>query len=158
MPKFRFKNALFGHFWSRTLKNYCHIWYQHPEICLIVKFVWKKKSLNLGPKSPIGYFWRRTSYLGIFEISTLKFVYMQNFSKKTKTPKVWSKNALFGYFSARVLKNCCHNWNQHPHFFQIGKFCGKSKMPKFGSKNVLFGHFWARILKISYLCIFRLEF
>ena len=91
LPKFVTKNALFGYFWNRTLKNYCHIWYQHPEICLIVKFVWKKKSLNLGPKSPIGYFWRWMSYLGIFEISTLKFVYMQNFSKKQKCLKFGPK-------------------------------------------------------------------
>ena len=44
----------------------------------------------------------------IFEIGTVKFVYLQNFTKKTKIPKFVTKNALFGYFCARVFKNYCH--------------------------------------------------
>ena len=39
-------------------KNYCHIWNQHPQMCLFAKFHKKtKKCLNVGPKVP---------YLGIF--------------------------------------------------------------------------------------------
>ena len=33
MPKIATKNALFGYFWARILKYYCHIWNQHPQIC-----------------------------------------------------------------------------------------------------------------------------
>ena len=33
MLKFGTKNALFGFFWARMLKNYCHICNQHPKIC-----------------------------------------------------------------------------------------------------------------------------
>ena len=44
----------------------------------------------------------------IFEISTLEFIQLQNFEKKTKMPKFGTKNALFGYFLARIRKNCCH--------------------------------------------------
>ena len=44
------KNALFGYFRARLLKNYCHIRNQHPRICLIPNFAKKQKYLNLGPK------------------------------------------------------------------------------------------------------------
>ena len=44
----------------------------------------------------------------MFEIRTLKFVKLHNFSKKTKLPKFETKNVLFGYFWARILKNYCH--------------------------------------------------
>ena len=38
-------------------KQYCHIWNQHPQICLIAKFCEKKSKLNLRPKMPyMGYF------------------------------------------------------------------------------------------------------
>ena len=122
------------------------------QICL------KKEIPKFGTKKPYWVFLTMNDLFGYIWNQHPQICIHAEFFKKTKMPKVWSKNALFGYFWARVLKNCCHNWNQHPHFFQIGKFCRKSKMPKFGSKNALFGLFWARILKISYLCIFRLEF
>ena len=54
------------------------------------------------------------NYILIFEISTLKFVYLQNFVKKMKMSKFGTKNVLFGYFWARTLKNYCHIWNKHP--------------------------------------------
>ena len=50
LPKLGTKNALFGFFWGRISKNYCLILNQHTQICLIQKFLKKKKSLNLGPK------------------------------------------------------------------------------------------------------------
>ena len=61
-------------------------------------------------------------------------------------PKVGTKNALYGYFWAIVLKNYYHIWNQYPWICLIGKFCGKTEKPKFGTKNALFGYFWARNL------------
>ena len=43
------------------------------------------------------------------EISTFKFVFLQSFSKKIKMPKFGTKNAVFGYFWARILKiYYCH--------------------------------------------------
>ena len=38
MPKFETKNALFGYFWARIKKKYCHILNQHPRFCLFAKF------------------------------------------------------------------------------------------------------------------------
>ena len=40
----------------------------------------------------------------IFKVSTLEFVKL----RKMKTSKFGTKNALFGYFEARILKNYCH--------------------------------------------------
>ena len=99
-----------------------------------------------------GYFWPKMPYLDFcgqefqknivrLEISTFKFVFLQSFSKKIKMPKFGTKNAVFGYFWARILKiYYCHIWNQHPWIFLIAKYCEIMKMAKFGSKNALIGH------------------
>ena len=115
MPKFRTKNSLFGFSWAIFLKNCGHILNQHPQMCLIAKFCGKQKCLNLGPKSLIClFFWVEFSKtIVIFEISTLKFVSLQSFEKKQKGINLgrkmpyWvflRKNALYGYFRARILK------------------------------------------------------
>ena len=74
------------------------------------------------------------------------------------------KNTLFGYFWARILKNYCHIWNQHPQVCQFGKFCEKT-MPKFGTKNTceIFGlelkkkrsHIWSQHSRICLITKFR---
>ena len=85
----------------------------------------------------------------IYKIRTLEFVKLYNSSncQKRKLSRIGSKNALFGYISARVLKSYCHIWNQHAQICKTAKFCGKNKMPNFSTKNALFGYFWVRSLK-----------
>ena len=83
----------------------------------------------------------------IFEISTPKFVLLQNFCEETKALKFGTKNTLFGYFWGRIWKNHSHIWNQHPRICLIAKFCVETKMPKFGTKNAWFGYFWAGFWK-----------
>ena len=58
-----------------------------------------------------------------------------------KMSKSGTKNALFGYFWPRTLKNYCHIWNQHPRIFITAKFCAKTKMPTFGTKIPYLGVF-----------------
>ena len=69
-PKFGTKNALFWYFWTKMAylgifglefyKYYCHIWNQHPQICLIAKFCEKEKIPKFGTKNALfGYFWAR---------------------------------------------------------------------------------------------------
>ena len=57
-------------------------------------------------------------------------------------PKFGTKNLLLEYFSARILKNYCHIWNQHLRISVIAKFCKETRMPTFGIKNILFGYFF----------------
>ena len=77
MPKFGSKNALFGYFWTRIWKHYCHIWNVHTRICLGEKFRKKTRMPKFGTKMP---------YLGTFglefekaivisDISTLEFLW-----------------------------------------------------------------------------------
>ena len=73
--------GIFGQVFRK--KNYCQIWKQHPKICLLVKFNEKQKCLNLEPKMPdfgLSGMEFEKDFI-IFEISTLKFVQWQNFSK-----------------------------------------------------------------------------
>ena len=62
-------------------------------------------------------------------------------------PKFGTKNALFAYFWAKIFKNYCHIWNQHPQICLLAKFSEKTKTPRFGTKNAWFGHFWTGICK-----------
>ena len=75
------------------------------------------------------------------------------FCEKTKIPKLGTKNSLFEYFWARILKNYYHIWNQHHRVSVIAKFREETKMTNFGTKSALFGYFWVRVLKklLSYL-------
>ena len=133
MSKFETKNALVGYFWilsclesahlilsnckilrkkqkclNLELKmpylgifglkfkiNVSHIWNQYPHIYLIAKCCEKTRTRTFGLE------FQKT--IVIFRISTLEFVYLQNFTKKAKMPKFGTKNALFGYFGLRFL-------------------------------------------------------
>ena len=104
----------------QLIKNHCHIWNQHPRICLTAKFCKKTKMPKFGTKNArFAHFEVRiwTYYCHIWNkhpwiYSTAKFW------KKTKMPKFGTKNALFGYFLARILKKYCHIWNHHPQICQ----------------------------------------
>ena len=59
MSKFRTKNVLFGYFWTNIQKN-CHIWNQHPRICLIAKFCEEAKMPKFKTRNALfGCFWAR---------------------------------------------------------------------------------------------------
>ena len=138
MPKFGTKSALFWYFWARTLKTYCHIWNQHLQISEIVKFLRKQKCLNLGPKMPyLGIFdqkWLIWVFSGtvfrktivIFEISTLKFVYLQNFPKKQKCLNLGPK-CLIWVFLGWNLKTILSYLKPAPSNFSNCKILWKNK-------------------------------
>ena len=144
MPKFGTKNALFGYFWARILKNYCHIWNQHLRISVIAKFCEETKMPKFGTKNDL---------LGIFDQECVIWVFLgknvlkdychiwnqhpqiclfAKFHEKEKISKSGTKNTLFWYFWARILKNYRHIWNQHS---QICRKC------VFNS----YGRFWYRV-------------
>ena len=57
MAKIGTKSALFGYFWARILKTYCHIWNQHLAISVIAKFYEEKEMPRFGTKNALfGYF------------------------------------------------------------------------------------------------------
>ena len=75
------------YFWAGIWKYYFHVSNQHPRICLVAKFGAKIKILKFGTENALfGYFWARTLKNTIvrFEISTFKYVYLQNLTKKQK--------------------------------------------------------------------------
>ena len=54
-------------------------------------------------------------YLGIFWLTFEKSIVTQlKFHAKLKMLNFGIKNALFGYFWAGSLKECCHIWSQNP--------------------------------------------
>ena len=61
-------------------------------------------------------------------------------------PKFGTKNALFGYFWASIVRilDCqnCQILKQHHRIFLITKFREIMKMPEFGTKSALFGYFF----------------
>ena len=74
---------------------------------------------------------------------------------KSKMLKFGTKNVLFGCFWAGIQKQNCYTLNQHRQISLIAKFHEIMKIPKFRTKNILLGYSWP---KMSYMCIFRLEF
>ena len=106
-------------------ENNCHIWNQHPWICLNAKFY--KKMPKFGTNNVLfGYFgagiWKQ--YCHIWN-QLPRICLIAKFCEKIKMSKFETKNALFGYFWARILKNYCHIWNQHPRICQTLKLCDK---------------------------------
>ena len=102
MAKSGVRNALFGYFWAGILKVFCHICNQYPQICVNGKFDKKTK----GPK-----FLTRNALFACFskaivklQISSLKFVYLQNFVNKENCLKLGPKVPYFGIFGHKFQK------------------------------------------------------
>ena len=108
------------------LKNYCHIWNQHLQICLFAKFYEKTKMTKLGSTNALsGYFWATIleNYCHICNPHLL-ICLIAKLRGETKMLKSGIKNDLFEYFWPKMLymdifdlelkKNYCHIWNQHP--------------------------------------------
>ena len=106
IPKFGTKSVLFGYFWARILKSYCHTWNQHLQISVIVKLFEERKISKFGTKNALfGHFWARflEKLLSYLE-SAPSNLCICKISRKNKMPKFGNKNAWFGYFWARIWK------------------------------------------------------
>ena len=145
-------------------QNYCHIWNQHLQICLIVKFVEKTKIPKFGTKNALfRYFWAGIWQKNCHILNQYpRICLIGKFQEIIKTPKFGTKNALCWYFWIRILKKLFLYLKSAPSNLSNSKISRKNKllgleqkMPKFGFKNALFGYFWS---KVSYLSIFGLEF
>ena len=90
--------------------------------------------------------------MAIFEISNPRICLIAKYCDVTKMPSCGTKSALFGYFWARILKNC----SEHPRISAIAKFCEETKMPSSGiwvifGKNLFKKTFEISTLKFVYL-------
>ena len=112
MSKFGTKNAWFGYFGAGTWKQCCHIWNQHPRICPLQNFAEKQKwdekwliSVILTKKCLIWVFLSKISRkaIVIFEIGTVKFVYLRNFTKKQKCLNLGPNMPYLGIFDQKCL-------------------------------------------------------
>ena len=95
------KNSLsLGPKMLEILKDYCHIWNQHPQICQTAKFLEKMKMSKFGTKNALfGIFWLEfENNILIFEISTLNFIKLQNFLEKWKCLNLGPKMPYLGIF------------------------------------------------------------
>ena len=117
MPKFGTKSSLFGYFWARILKNYCHIWNQDLRTSVTASFCEETKRAKFGTKSTLlGYFWPKIPYFCNFGQGFLKnychvwnqhpeIILFAKFQGKTKMPNFVTKNAWFGYFGLGFESN-----------------------------------------------------
>ena len=98
------------------------------------------------------------SYLSIFghafkktivisKISILKFVYLQNFTKKQKCLNFGTKMPDLCIFGLKFESNIVIFEISILEFVQLQHFAKKIKMPRFWIKNALLGYFWSRILE-----------
>ena len=158
------KNALFGSFWARILKKTI-VMFEISTFEVVQNFVTKQNCQKLGLKMPyLGIFDQKDLiwvYLGksfkktifIFETSTLKFVYLQNFTKKQKCLNLGPKVLYLGIFGLEFKKKLlsylkptpsnlsnCNNFVKKQKCLNLGP-----KMPylriKSGTKNALFENF-----------------
>ena len=85
------KICYLGIFWQELEKYYyCHIWNQHPQVCLFPKIV---------PNTPdFGIFgWNLKQYCHIWN-QPPRMCLIVKFGTKNKSPKFGTKNAWFGFF------------------------------------------------------------
>ena len=87
------KAPYLGIFGQELWKNYCHIWNQQPQTCLFAKFHQKTKMPDLCIFG-LGF----ENNIVIIQISTLKFVYLQNFTEKQKCLNFELKMLYLGIF------------------------------------------------------------
>ena len=118
--KFKFRTKNLGIFWCIVAviwKSVCYTWYQQSWICRDARFgaktkekkkrKRKRKSWNLGWKMTcLGIFKLKfEKTIAISDINTLKFVQMRKFVDNKKKIKFRRKNAVYGYYSAVILKS-----------------------------------------------------
>ena len=78
--------------------------------------------------------------LSYLKAAPLNFAKSKVSCKFFKNFNFWTKIAFFGYFTAAILRNYCHIWNQLPRVCGIAKFHPKRENFKLGTKSALFGY------------------
>ena len=102
----------------------------------------------------LGKTFRKTIY--IFEISTLKFVYLQNFAKKQKCPNFGRKMLDLGIFRLELESNIITFEISTLEFVYLPNFAKKRKCLNLGPKMPYLGVFGLE-LKIKTIAIFEIS-
>ena len=84
------------------LKNYGHIWNQHPQVCLSGKFCDKKTKMSKFENKNVLFLSKNLKKLLSYESVPSNLSNFKILQKETIMPKFAIKNALFGYFWARI--------------------------------------------------------
>ena len=92
--KNRTKIPLFGYFWAGILKNYCHIWNQHPQICQLAKFREKTKMPKFGTKNVLFVIFNQECLIWVFFCYTFKKLlwYLKSAPSNWSNCKLLQKN------------------------------------------------------------------
>ena len=144
--KFGSKNSLFGCFAQHFCKAFVIFNINTIKFVLLRSLVQKLKSLNSGPKIPdFGYFsmkFENTNYCYI-KNPRPRVLLIEKFRVRIKMPKFGTKNNLFVYLWAGILRNYCDIWNQR--ICLTENICTKIKISKIETKKkkASFGYFWA---------------
>ena len=107
MPKLGTKHALLEYFWLQVLKNYCHIWNQHPQICQTAKFQEKTKMPKFVTKNALfRYFGARilTNYCYIWNQHS-RICRTAKFKEKQKCLILGPKMSYLGIFRLEFENN-----------------------------------------------------
>ena len=130
-----------------NLKQPCHIWNKHPQVCLFAKFDEKTKMLKFGTRNA----WKHPNVLKlelessivIFEINTVEFVYLKNSAEK-QNAQIWNQKSFTWAFLGDNFKNTIVIFESSPtQFCLFVKFDQKTEMPRFRTRNALFEYFLA---------------
>ena len=116
-------------------QTYCHICNQPPPVYLMTEFCAKVRILKLGTKNTFlsvfgSNFKNLLSYL---KSASFNFPYCNVWDKKTSF--LWTKNARFAYFRARIWIHSYNIWNQNLWICLFGKYHEIMKMSKYRMKN-----------------------
>ena len=100
------KISLSGSFWAGILKNYYHIWNEHPQVCLIAKFHSKMKILKFRTTNTLLACFAQQLWKTFvtFKISPLEFVLLQSLVQIKKPFNLGPKIPGFGFFLSSYLK------------------------------------------------------
>ena len=149
-------------FWTGIWKQCCHIWNQHPQICLFGKLHEKAKMLKFwaqGCLFRIVLVWNLETIFPYFKLATSN-LFVCKISLKTKVPKygtIFIRLETCKCFEAGIRKQYSYIWNQHPRICLVGKFGKqtKKKTLKFEIKNVLFWVYFRKNFKNT-IIIFKI--
>ena len=134
MSKSETKNVWFEYFWTGIWKKYCHIWNQHPWICLITKYREIMKMPKIGTKKALfAYLWARIlkNYCYMWnqqlQISAIAKFCEKNLGPKMSYLSIFDQKCLVRVFLGKNFEKVLSYLKSAPSNFLICKISQKNK-------------------------------